>query len=120
MSLLLVVRSGPCFRGFLSIKRCELLRSVLEDQLLDLAGEAEGWTIVSIVHAGARVDADIERLVERHGEGDRARNSSRRDLGTVHFEDARAAFGKPCAGTAHSRLPGRTCTSCSHLRLVPA
>ena len=35
----LVVRSGPCGRGPLAINRCELLRSVLEDQLVDLAGE---------------------------------------------------------------------------------
>ena len=52
----------------------ELRRSDLEGELVDRAGKAERRTVIRVVHAGLRIDPDIEGFVNRQGEGDGPRN----------------------------------------------
>src|SRR5260370_25678102 len=52
----------------------QLLATELERDFRKFAGEAERHLVVVVIHRSACVDADIERLVNRHNERNRVRN----------------------------------------------
>src|SRR3990172_1018827 len=73
------------------LRERSLDRSLLDRQLVELAGEAERHLVVAVVDRGARVDADVEGLVLREHERQRLRNLLRIDHLAVHLQRAAAA-----------------------------
>ena len=68
------------------------LRSVdRKCHLVELAGELERRLVVSVVHPGQRVGADVEALVPRQDEGYRPLHRLSCNLFAVDFEHANAA-----------------------------
>ena len=82
----------------------------LDGQFVELAGEAERYLVVFVVHGCARIDPDIERLVDRHEERNGVWDRLARDLLAVHRENTRAALAMPGPSYLKSKtmvcLPG--------------
>src|SRR5947207_14881128 len=95
----LVLGPGESFVNDLLIRRRQLLRPEVEGQLVDLAVEAERHLIVLVVHRRAGVYSNVEGLVTRYQERDRARNLPRGDVVAVHLQNAGAALRD--AGAVH-------------------
>ena len=64
----LIVHSGERILNDLVVVLGQLRRPKLDGQLVELAGEAERHLVVVVVDRRARVDADVEGLVDRHEE----------------------------------------------------
>src|SRR2546430_5272643 len=75
----------------------ELRRSKLEGQLVDLAGELER-KLVAVIHSGAGIDADVERLVDCHQERNRVRDRLAGNVLSIPRQDAAAALARTRSG----------------------
>jgi hypothetical protein len=69
-------------------------RPKVEGHFVELSIKAERRLVIPVVHPGARIQANIERLVDRHNEGDGVRHRLLGDLVVVHLQDASAAFAE--------------------------
>src|SRR5262249_6265446 len=65
-------------------------RPELEGQFLDFAVEGERYLIVLFVNRRAGVDSDVEGLINRHYEWDRARHPLRGEDLPIDFQHANA------------------------------
>src|SRR5689334_4684861 len=90
-SLLRIRRGALRFLQFSYVVGRQLRRIERDRQLVDLAGELERHLIILVVDRVASVGPDIEGLVDRKYERDRALHCLRRDHLAVHLEGAGAA-----------------------------
>ena len=91
-------RMAPCWtksrpsRVFLGLE--------CDGQFVDRSGEGEWYLVVGVIHARARIDADIEGLVNRHEDGHGARDLVAGDFLAIDLQNASAALARAAAAEA--------------------
>src|SRR5262249_37418014 len=87
-----VARVGPGVLNGLFVITRFLRRPRLDHQLAELAGKTERRLVIFVIHARARINSDVKRLINRKERGDRVRDRLAGDFLAVNGQDAGAAL----------------------------
>src|SRR5262245_58440046 len=88
------MRSGESMLNDLMVLARKLLRSKLEGELVELAGEAERHLIVLVVYGRAGIDTHVEGLIDTHEEWNGVGYFPSLNFLIIYLQNACSTFAK--------------------------